>query len=229
VLTNSPDDGPESLPPACAPSDKGAKGAEDSIELIRRAQDGEEQAYGRLFERYYERVHAIVRKRLGQALRAEVESLDIVQDAMVDAVRCFQNFELRDEGALTAWLAAIVENKIRGTRKYLYAEKRDRRRDVSIQCLAERLERTRASVFQPAADDTPPPDAIAKRAEIEVLLDSLEALPLRYREVVILRDQQGLAWDEIAARLERPSPDAARMLHAKAKIELLKEMKRRGY
>ena len=55
------------------------------MELIRLAQGGEEQAYGRLFERYYERVHAIVRKRLGQALRADVESLDIVQDAMVDA------------------------------------------------------------------------------------------------------------------------------------------------
>ena len=222
VVTNPPDDGSASLP-ARSPA------AEDSIELIRRAQDGEERAYDRLFERYYERVHAIVRKRLGQALRADVESLDIVQDAMVDAVRCFQNFELRDEGALTAWLAAIVENRIRGTRKYLYAEKRDRRRDVSIQRIAERLERTKSAAFQPEADDTPPPEAIAKRAEIEVLLDSLEVLPERYREILMLRDQQGLAWDEIARRLERPSPDAARMMHAKARIELLKEMKRRGY
>ena len=199
------------------------------MELIRLAQGGEEQAYGRLFERYYERVHAIVRKRLGQGLRADVESLDIVQDAMVDAVRCFENFELRDEGALTAWLAAIVENKIRGTRKYLYAEKRDRRRDVSFQRIAEHLERTKASAFQPEANDTPPPEAFAKRAEIEVLLDSLEALPERYREILMLRDQQGLGWDEIAARLERPSPDAARMMHVKAKMELMKEMKRRGY
>jgi RNA polymerase sigma-70 factor (ECF subfamily) len=203
--------------------------AEDSIELIRRAQDGEHQAFGRLLERYYERVHAIVRRRLGDGLRTEVESRDILQDAMCDAVRCFGNFELRDDGALTAWLAAIVENRIRGTRKYLYAEKRDRRRNVSIQRLRERQNPVPTTVFQPQADDTPPPDALAKRDEIEVLLDSLEALPQRYRDVLVLRDQEGLLWDEIAERLERPSADAARMMHAKAKIELLKEMKRRGF
>ena len=219
---NSPGDG-------SSPTRPPSSSAEDSIELIRRAQDGEQQAVGRLFERYYERVHAIVRKRLGDGLRAEVESRDILQDAMCDAVQCFRNFELRDEGALTAWLAAIVENRIRGTRKYLYAEKRDRRRNVSIQRPRAPLDPTPTSFFQPVADETPPPDALAKRDEIEVLLDSLEALPERYRDALVLRDQQGLGWEEIAARLARPSADAARMMHAKAKVELLKEMKRRGY
>ena len=203
--------------------------SDDSIELIRRAQDGEVVAFGALFERYYERVHAIVRQRLGPALRSDVESLDIVQDAMIDAVRGFGNFEMRDDGALTAWLATIIENRIRGTRKYLYAEKRDRRRDVNYQQIVEHLSQSNVPAFHPQATDTPPPDAVAKRDQIEVLLDSLETLSDTHREVLVLRDQKGLAWADIAERLDRPSPDAARMMHAKARIELRKEMKRRGY
>lgn len=211
------------------PAGSGPDAGEDSIELIRKAQNGDVPAFGSLFSRYYERVHAIVRQRLGPALRADVESLDIVQDAMIDAVRGFQNFEMRDDGALTAWLAAIVENRIRGTRKYLYAEKRDRRRDVNYQAIVEHLSQSNASVFVPQADDTPPPEAVAKRAEIEVLLESLDELPPHYREVLVLRDQKGLPWSEIAGLLSRSSADAARMMHAKARIELRKEMKRRGY
>jgi RNA polymerase sigma-70 factor (ECF subfamily) len=212
----------------CSQPDPAGSG-DDSIELIRRAQDGDVPAFGSLFSRYYERVHAIVRQRLGPALRADVESLDIVQDAMIDAVRGFQNFEMRDDGALTAWLAAIVENRIRGTRKYLYAEKRDRRRDVNYQQIVEHISQSNGSVFLPQADDTPPPEAVAKRAEIEVLLESLDELPSHYREVLVLRDQKGLPWSEIAELLSRSSADAARMMHAKARIELRKEMKRRGY
>ncbi len=201
----------------------------ESIELIRQAQDGDQEAFERVFERYYERIHAIVRQRLGKALRADVESLDILQDAMIDAVRGFDNFELRDDGALTAWLAAIVENRIRGTRKYLYAAKRDRRRDVHFQQIAERMSQSSPSAFQPRDEATPPPEVVEKRDQVEVLLDCLEVLPEHYREVLVLRDQQGLAWSEVAERLQRPSADAARMLHAKAKIELRKEMKRRGF
>ena len=228
MASQAPDPLPESESGA-APGTGAGSSASDSIDLIRRAQGGELEAYEHLFRRYYERVHAIVRQRLGVALRADVESLDIVQDAMIDAVRGFQNFELRDEGALTAWMAAIVENRIRGTRKYLYAQKRDRRRDVHFEQIAEHLSQSNASAFHPQADDTPPPEACLRRAEVEVLLESLDALPDRYREIIVLRDQKGLAWEEVAECLGRPSADAARMMHAKAKIALRKEMKQRGY
>ena len=88
------DDGPAAADDGRDPPPPRTPAAEDSFELIRRAQNGEEPAYDRLFERYYERVHAIVRKRLGPALRGDVESLDIVQDAMVDAVRCCELCQL---------------------------------------------------------------------------------------------------------------------------------------
>ncbi len=63
---------------------------------------------------------------------------------------------------------------------------------------------------------------------LETLVEA-DALPERYREILVLRDQKGLPWDEVAKRLARPSADAARMMHAKAKVALRKEMKQRGY
>ncbi len=83
---------------------------EESIELVRRAQGGELEALDRLFERYYQRVHAIVRIRLGDELRRNLESGDVLHEALIEAIRSFHQFDARDEASLIHWLAKIVEN-----------------------------------------------------------------------------------------------------------------------
>ena len=49
-----------------------------------------------------------------------------------------------------------------------------------------------------------------------------------YKELIILREYAGASWDEIARETGRPSPDAARMMHGKAMLELSKLLKERG-
>jgi DNA-directed RNA polymerase specialized sigma24 family protein len=49
------------------------------------------------------------------------------------------------------------------------------------------------------------------------------------RELIILREYAGASWEEIAKETGRPSPDAARMMHGKAMLELSKLLKERGY
>ena len=65
-----------------------------SVFLVRQAQDGDLEALGRLFERYYDRVRKIVRARLGRNLRAAVDSVDVMQDTFVAAVQAFDRFEM---------------------------------------------------------------------------------------------------------------------------------------
>src|SRR6185436_18440399 len=101
-----------------------------TLDLLRRAQQGERPALERLLERYYERVRRIVRLRLGPSLRRRLESGDILQETFLAAVRNFARFELRDEGSFINWLAVLAENQIRDAADHHGAQKRAMLRQV---------------------------------------------------------------------------------------------------
>ena len=66
--------------------------AEETYTLIRQAQAGDTNALNLLYTRYGERIHAIVRLRLGPRLRRKLESCDIVQSALMASVRSLKEF-----------------------------------------------------------------------------------------------------------------------------------------
>lgn len=191
----------------------------DSLELVQRAQDGDLSAHNQLFGRYYERVRRIVRLRLGAGLRSHLESGDILQETFVAAVQAFENFEVRNEASLINWLAKIAEHRIRAAAERMGAEKRDRRREVALEHVRSSLDR--GELVCDPVDELPLPDEIAAEAELVGLIeDALAALSDDHREVILLRNYTGASYQTIAELMQRPSPDAARMLHRRAVIEL---------
>jgi DNA-directed RNA polymerase specialized sigma24 family protein len=58
--------------------------------------------------------------------------------------------------------------------------------------------------------------------------DSLAELEEAHREVLLLRHYAGASWERTAELMGHPSPDAARMLHARALNALRKSLRRRG-
>jgi RNA polymerase sigma-70 factor (ECF subfamily) len=198
----------------------------DSIHLVRQAQQGELSAYERLFERYYERVRGLARKRLGPGLREQVETVDIVNDAMVEAIRSFQDYEIRDDKKILAWFAGIVENRIRALDRHYRAQKRDRAKQQALDYINESISMGRLSL-QPAVEEPSPSTVVRKREEIDVLRECLDALPEKSREIVRLKHAGEHSWEEIAELAGCASADAARMIYARAKIELSKAMKKR--
>ncbi|MHC4242646.1 MAG: RNA polymerase sigma factor, partial [Planctomycetota bacterium] len=79
-------------------------------QLVALAQGGDNSALDRLCKVYSERVQRIVRFRMGTELRGKLESMDLVQDAFVAAVKDLDNFEYRDEGDFLRWMSKIAEN-----------------------------------------------------------------------------------------------------------------------
>ena len=77
--------------------------AEDG-KLVRRARDGDESAFERLYERYAPMVHGLL---LGRAVGTDVD--DAVQDVFVTAWRRLG--DLRDAAAFGGWIAAIARNR----------------------------------------------------------------------------------------------------------------------
>src|SRR5262245_50850201 len=95
-----------------------------SSRLFRRARQGSEAAVNELFDRYGERLHGLVRLRLGVRLRRHLDSRDIVQNTMMKAFQAFDRFEGSASGSLMAWLGRIAENEIRDQADFFDREKR---------------------------------------------------------------------------------------------------------
>ena len=67
--------------------------------LLQRARDGDRAAYDRLFALAADRLLLYVRLRLGKGLRDRLESMDVVQEAYLEAWKDLATFEPRDDGA----------------------------------------------------------------------------------------------------------------------------------
>lgn len=195
----------------------------ESMELARKAKDGDRAALEALVARYYERVLAMVRKRRRRDPGTGVESGDIVQEAMLNAVRHFEHFEVRSHAELVGWFARVVENTILSSRRKDRAQKRDRKREVSLQDLAGPSDDSQAE-FQPADVNGLPDHAAELKEEDERVRQAMVRLDDSHRRVLELRIEQDLPWAEIARRIELSSPDAARMLYVRAHSLLLREL-----
>ena len=191
-----------------------------SLDLVKRAQGGEKDALNRLLQRYYERVRRIVRVRLGRNLRECVDSGDILQETFIAAVNSFERFEMRDEASLINWLAKLAQHQIIAAADYHNAKKRDHHRRVPLQ-----VGSGESTGPQVAGQEPRPLDELADAEQSELVEDAIRQLPEEYRELIILRNYAGATWETVASETGRPSAAAARMMHARAIIELGKLVK----
>ena len=196
-----------------------------TVELVQRAQAGDLLARDALFARYSDRVLAIARVRLGAKLRGALESTDILQEALAEAVRGFERFEMRDESGLIRWLAKLVEHRITAKASYHRAAKRAA---TVVSLEQDRREGGKTRTLEIKADSPTPSAELARREEQDAVQQALAELPERHRELILLRDYAGSSWDEIAAEVGAPSAAAARMMHARALTKLGALLRARG-
>ena len=192
-------------------------GIRKTQELVALAQGGDNAALDQLCKVYGERVQRIVRFRMGGELRAKLESMDLVQDAFVAAVRDLDKFEYRDEGDFLRWMSKIAENRIRDNLKRLHAEKRDIRREMPLD---HRVPTTGYGTRIPEPIRMTTPSVIfSDREELDKLETAMNLLKTEYREVIVLNQIEGMSLKDIGDRLGK-SPDAVRMLVARAMASL---------
>jgi len=121
------------------------------------------------------------------------DAQDVVQDGCLRAFRAIGGFA---EGNARAWVLTIVRHAA-----YRWLRKNRPAALVLVEDL-ETVER-RQTDFAPLGADTPESALIAKTTT-QRLEAAIAALPAPFREVMVLRDLQGLAYREIAAVTEVP-------------------------
>jgi RNA polymerase sigma-70 factor (ECF subfamily) len=117
--------------------------------------------------------------------RNDAEAEDVVQDACVRALRFFSS--LRDDDA-RAWLLTIVRNTYftRVSRRPLVTGVKPLERDLRF-------------------DDAPDPEAkLLQEHTVRQVQAALDQLPLDFREVLVLRELEGLSYKEIASVVQVP-------------------------
>lgn len=196
-----------------------------TLELLARAKDGDVEALGRALARYSDRVRRIVRVRLGRPLRRLVDSGDIVQEALVVALRNWEHYDVRDEATLLNVLAKIAQRQITDQADKAAAKKRDVRREVSLNGAGSDSD---APGFDLAKEETSALDRQIKRERGELLTECLHELPASQRELIVLRDEMGMSWQQVADELRKPTANAARNAYALAMARLTRLLKARG-
>ncbi|QDV44907.1 RNA polymerase sigma factor CarQ [Stieleria neptunia] len=178
---------------------------------------GDAEALGQLLQLYRNYLTILATTQLDRRLRRRMSPSDLVQDTMLAAHRDFRAFRGVSEPEFLCWLRQILVNCLRdAVDMHLNAQKRDMRREVSIEQVGASLNKSACHLANVLADRGPSPSEPARRRERAVeLADQLAKLRPEYRDVIVLRNLQGLSFNEIADRLDR-RPGTVRMLWLRA-------------
>lgn len=175
--------------------------------MVLRAQAGHRTTRNALFERVTPRLTRMAAARLGRRSVASLEVEDIVQETLLRAFTSLEKFTPRCEGAFIFFLRRILLNVI--------ADQGRKAKRAPPQAELE---------VEPAARGPSPVEAAVGTEAFENYQRAVERLPDGQREAVVLFVECGMDFPEIAAALESPSVDAARMVVARGVKKLAEWM-----
>ena len=194
--------------------------------LLAELRDGDAEARATILARYQAWLHVLAAAQIGGRYRGKFDVSDIVQQTLLEACRDLPKFRGGSEAELLAWLRQVLAHVLAHEfRRYAGTQQRDVAREVSLeQSLAQSSQRLGDLLAAPGSS----PSQQAVRHEQEVMLaEVLARLPDDYREVLILRNLEGLSHEEVAQRMGR-SPGAVRMLWVRALAGVRKEVNKLG-
>ena len=158
--------------------------------LVERVQQGDKSAFDVLVARYQ---HKVV-KLIMRYVRDQAEALDVAQEAFIKAYRAMPRF--RGDSAFYTWLYRIAINTAKN--HLVAARRRPLDYDLDIQD-PEQYD------MQARLKDVDTPEATLLSEEIrETVNRAIEELPEDLRTAIMLRELEGMSYEEIATTMECP-------------------------
>jgi RNA polymerase sigma-70 factor (ECF subfamily) len=187
-----------------------ASGNSPREQLLASARQGDPHALGSLLESYRNYLWFLARVEIDRQLQGKVDPSDLVQETFLAAHRDFANFRGQSEAELMGWLRRMMaSNLVNLVRRYRQAKRRDVRLE---QQLAANIEQSSVLLERGlAASQTSPSQQMIQREQSVALADALRQLPPNYRDAILLRQVEGLSFNEVAARMDR-SVDSVKKL-----------------
>ena len=182
------------------------KPAEDAdAELIQGFLKGDQSSFNRLVLKYQNKVFNLCYRMLGDRVEAE----DVAQDVFVTLFRSVKHF--RGDSLFSTWVFRITVNHCKNRFKYL-----TRRQYFKTQSLDQPVQTEDGEVTPDTQDESASPEDNMISSEIQEMIQlKINELDEEHRTAIVLRDIQGLSYQEIADMLKEHNIDAARRTVAK--------------
>jgi RNA polymerase sigma-70 factor (ECF subfamily) len=168
--------------------DKAEKPGNEDVLLVRAFQAGDKSAFDELALRHKDRVFNLCFRLLGD----EQEANDSAQDVFVKIYRSLKKFRL--EASFSTWLYRIGVNTCKNrlkSREYRYRKKMVRIHNPE--------EAEKGGAYEDLMDEAQSPVMeIEKKERTMMIHRAIQSLPNDYKAVVVLRDVEGLSYEEIA-------------------------------
>ncbi|HKG14149.1 MAG TPA: sigma-70 family RNA polymerase sigma factor [Pyrinomonadaceae bacterium] len=163
-------------------------------QFLERLRGGDAAAFNRLVEERHGDIYAL----LYRLTEDPEEARDLTQETFLQAFRNIAGF--RGEADLRTWLYRIAVNQARNRWRWWKRRRRDKTVSLDAPTSDENSTPLSAGLTNEGASD-PEQQALARERE-RALLSALSTLSRPYREVIVLRDIEGLSYEEVAQALD---------------------------
>ena len=158
-------------------------------ELIEATKGGDSNAFGELVKLYEKKIYSYA---LGMLSNPD-DAFDIAQDTFMKAYRSIAFF--KGESSFYTWLYTICRNCC-----YDFIKKRDRNRRHTISLF--QYENDDDGTIIEIPDSTNDPEALYEKKRLrKIIFDAIQTLSDNHREIILLRDVEGLSYEEISAAM----------------------------
>lgn len=188
--------------------------ATDDLTLVGRVRTGDQRAFRQLVERYQRKVYGVA---MGM-LRNKEDARDVAQEAFVKVYRYLDHFQ--GDGSFSKWLYRITTNlcidliRKRGATRGIHhvefdeAVKRDTA-EAKIGALGSML-------------GTNPQKSALRKELADQIAEAMGQIPEMHRQVLLLREIEGMSYEDIAQTLKIPKGTVmSRLFHARLKMQLI--------
>jgi RNA polymerase sigma-70 factor, ECF subfamily len=163
-------------------------------QFLERLRAGEATAFNRLVEERHGDIYAL----LYRLTEDPEEARDLTQETFLQAFRHLANF--RGDADLRTWLYRIAVNQARN--RWRWWKRRRRDRTVSLDApVSEGIDAPLSAGLAGDEGLDPERQTLARERE-QALHAALKSLSRPYREVIVLRDIEGLSYEEVASTLD---------------------------
>lgn len=181
----------------------------DEAELIRLAASGGRDAFSDLMERYEQRVYHQALRLVGHP----EDAADVTQEVFFKAWRGLPRFQ--GDSAFSTWLYKLTDNAAID----LLRREKKRRGDTALD--------DPAGLALPADPSPTPQQALEAKELRQAVADGLARLSQEHRRVLVLRELDGLSYEEIGGLLDLPAGTVKSRI-ARARLALAKILREGG-
>ncbi len=211
-------DGARGAADAATPGDPPELGGDPSDRerdnaLVLAAQGGDHVAFRELFDRYHRRAYAVAYG----VVKNKEDALDVVQEAFVKVHKHLSAFQ--GTSSFYTWLYRIVMNLAID-----HLRRKKNNRPAAYDDGREADSEGDEDGILPRMLDANPRKAVLRREVLDRVQAALATLPEYHRQVILLREVEGLSYEEMAEVLEVPKGTImSRLFHARRKMQLALE------